>query len=118
VRGDRDVRPEDIEQVKQALLRRGWIQGSLDTEEGVCLMGGVNVAFQPDVRPMTAPRGEQVADVIETYLLAERDAEVPECDEPVLRPVAAWNDAPGRTLAEVTAMLDECAVWVKERSDG
>lgn len=84
------------------LKRDGWCQGKLRTGRMVglirqdgprCIIGAVADAWDI-LRPPPPLSFELVLEVLRTRFD---------------RNTAAWNDAPGRTAAEVIAMLEACA---------
>lgn len=79
----------------------GWCQNSHKTHDGrVCLVGALDSVTKND--RFSAGFQEawlRIATHVDAQLAAEDHNPVP----------AHWNDTPGRTAAEVTAALRECA---------
>jgi len=73
------------------LIEQGWIQGAVRTHDGVCLMGSLAIATTPSVHTHARALLKQ-AILANGYRF--------DC-------IAHFNDAPGRTQAEVLAVYDE-----------
>jgi len=87
-----------LNRLREALIERGWTQGALENGTGeVCLMGGVNRAGCSNMMSIAL-----------TQLLQEITGSS----------VVAWNDATGRTFAEVLDLVDTAILRVKEELAG
>jgi hypothetical protein len=92
----------------------GWFQGGLydmyrdpakpPTECRVCAMGAINVALHGS--PLFPPYGDDAHDIAE-YVERRLGADAE---------MATWNDMPGRTQDEVTAVFRETAAELRSAS--
>lgn len=101
---------EVLDGAADALDEIGWGQGNwLNPETGcMCLDGALEYAVTGDARAASDKASDAFMAIAE-YMHARRDRFV--LSSPVL-----WNDTPGRTKEEVTALLREVAAHV--RSEG
>ncbi len=96
------------------LDRRGWSQDEYETSTGeVCLLGALRAAMggQPSEDP-GEPDRKQMLRAAADALIQRTGVDVVATDEyPYFTAdlVASWNDADGRTLEQVVALLDTTA---------
>lgn len=87
---DSDLTPKSADLIvlekARAIVARGWCQNALQTDSGFCIIGALGEAAPDDVCLM--------GPWISLLGFGETNA-------------AEWNDAPGRTQAEVLARFDE-----------
>lgn len=93
---------EVLRKAGDVLRERGWHQGQFESPCGaVCVFGAVNVAITSD--PGDGSLSREPVDMIRRILK---------------RWPPNWNDAPGRTAAEVLATLDAAyVVALQEEGD-
>jgi uncharacterized protein DUF6197 len=137
---DVQVTPADILRGAARYLQlHGWRQGALYTDAEhttdppsltppACALGAIGMAAFghriPDHSPVDADAGwrdyQHASDALDDYLtLTGAKTTVPElyqdCRDGIS--VGDWNDAPGRTLAEVTATLNAAAdAWDRQHT--
>ena len=94
----------DLRAAADVLERDGWTQGDYHASDGChCVVGAIEVAtgYWTSSRPQhdlsVTARRETAVDVFEAVLESPADT------------VFDWNDAPGRTAAEVIAALRAAA---------
>ncbi|MGW2920320.1 DUF6197 family protein [Streptomyces angustmyceticus] len=100
--------PAVYERAADHIDRVGWIQGNLYDRAGgmpfnlcrVCAVGAINIALNGS--PRFPSYGIDAHDVVQPL------REALGCEE-----MADWNDAPGRTQAEVTAALRDTAAALR-----
>lgn len=98
---------QDITRLREIVLECGWIQHNFRDEDGVCILGGVIV-----VADGAWLRHFAMEQAILRYLIAH------DLISYYGGSIAQYNDAPGRTVGEVLAVLERIAVWVKEKAHG
>lgn len=75
----------------EVIMERGWIQAGSSRPEGVCMLQAICIAVHD---------GDACDDSCERFFIPFEDA-VPDKD------AIGWNDAPGRTIEQVIALLRE-----------
>ena len=86
---------ETLRRAAKIIRERGWIQGTTSMSGGpVCAAGAISVVL-----------GVHRWRVTEAHLLAASRAGVPP-ERAGASGLTRWNDAPGRTVEEVLAVLD------------
>jgi hypothetical protein len=95
---------EVLREARTRLAVEGWAQGALyKPGVGYCLRGAVNMCFGSEYGSgAKADIHKLVADQLGTSLLG----------------VVTWNNAPGRTKAEVLALLDDVIAKLAEHESG
>ncbi len=85
-----------LERARDHILQHGWLQGSLGSDGGpVCIMGALCAAdgwAKGDIIAQERVRRTTLLGFEARYMDAHK--------------AVAWNDAPGRTQAEVLARFD------------
>lgn len=85
-------------------IARGWCQGKAEGPDGsVCIIGALHHAFYGGIGPLTPEAAYPLRVAVEQMGL---DPET----------VSIWNDAPGRTQAEVLARFDTAVAKLSARS--
>ena len=80
----------DLFKVADVIRERGWCQGQMFNRAGnVCIIGAINVAWDTDL--------------ISAWTVMERLNRY-------TNGITRWNDAPGRTVDEVLALIEAVAM--------
>jgi hypothetical protein len=97
---DKDIPlAEGLKRVADYLRRHGWIQGDFATPDGCCIAGAITRAIPP---------GSKTAIAVMSHLRSKTASLTLSDGSPSLTThVAAFNDAPGRTFAEVLEFLEQ-----------
>lgn len=77
-----------LEPVADLIREHGWIQGKFHNSSGYCVLGAIHASYASD----------SLLEVVCKSLIRERIG-----DE--YSSIAAWNDAPNRTIEEVLDVL-------------
>ncbi len=114
--------PALLRAARGELDRRGWTQHDFEAPTGeVCLLGALNAPLTQDPRqePDTVDAQQLLVTAIDTLVRrlpptdrADAEEELEDDEELafyLFGEIAGWNDADGRTLAQVVALLDTTA---------
>lgn len=122
---DKAQTAEDLRAAARYIDDHGWHQGSGRSLSGaVCAIGatyslmGLWNVVAPHARAYSELNADYLARLarhnaavhaMAVYLAGDEDLDL------LLLDIAYWNDAPGRTQAEVTAMMEKAAALVEEQ---
>ena len=84
------------------LCEQGWIQGTNEQDGCFCAVGAIDHIFYAIDR---SERSWELLDAAKRFV----ECVIPHVEHCALVPIAAWNDLPSMTQAEVVAKLREAA---------
>jgi hypothetical protein len=98
---------EVLRRAAEYMSERGWIQGKLQTENGVCAMGAIHNVL---CEMMSKPHSEEGAR-LERVAVTMMSGYLNVGSSPVVNHIPSWNDAPDRTAEDVILALKHSADW-------
>ena len=85
-----------LQKARDLLVKKGWIQGGMQSEYGFCSIGAIMAAARVE--------GRSLDNSNHSYWQAKRA--LGETISTAIIPIPSWNDDPKRTKAEVLAAFD------------
>ncbi len=101
---------QEVSRMREIIMERGWVQHTLFKEGRVCLLGAASV-LAGDLEYDEGFRRRKAVTTALTRYLAQQGLL-----DPYTGSLPQWNDAKGRTVGEVLDMLEQAAIWVKEKA--
>jgi hypothetical protein len=98
---------EVLRRAAEYMSERGWIQGKLQNENGVCAMGAIhNVLCEMMSKPYSE-EGARLERVAVTMMSGYLNVGISN----TVNHIPSWNDAPDRTAEDVILALKHSADW-------